>query len=101
VTTLIIARRADTQIRAIEAWWAANREKAPDLFANELVAALRLIVTTPDAGQPYGTFAALAVRRVLLARSLYHVYFSYDVGADVVKVRAVWHARRGRGPALR
>jgi hypothetical protein len=36
-----------------------------------------------------------------MPRSRYYVYFSYDAAMDVVKLRAVWHARRGRGPSLR
>jgi hypothetical protein len=30
----------------------------------------------------------------------HHIYFTYDETADVLEVRAVWHAQRGRGPAL-
>lgn len=40
------------------------------------------------------------IRRLLLPRSRYHLYFTYDEAADIVEVRAVWHAGRGRGPLL-
>lgn len=34
-----------------------------------------------------------------LPRSRYHVFYSVD--GNLVKVRAVWHASRGKGPPLR
>lgn len=41
------------------------------------------------------------VRRFLLRRSRYHVYYEYDVAADLVRVVSVWGAVRGQGPDLR
>jgi plasmid stabilization system protein ParE len=38
------------------------------------------------------------VRRVLLHRTRYHLY--YTAGGELVQVLALWHARRGRDPEL-
>jgi plasmid stabilization system protein ParE len=100
VTRLEIAPRAREQARQIAAWWRANRDAAPNLFAEELVARLETLVATPHAGAIYGERRGVTIRRVLLRRSGYHVYFSYDAATDVLAVRAVWHTARGHGPPL-
>jgi hypothetical protein len=43
-------------------------------------------------------FPLFEVRRFLLPRSRYHLYYSID--GELVKVRAVWHTARGKGPSL-
>jgi plasmid stabilization system protein ParE len=92
-----VAPRARTQIRRIAEWWTANRPAAADLFMNELEAALDSLARGVLLGVPYA-FRSFPVRRLVLPRSAYHVYYSVD--GDLVKVRSVWHAARGAGPAL-
>ena len=101
MTTLLVARRAETDIRTIQAWWTTHREKAPHLFAQELADALEAITASPSLGTRYGMVAGMGVRRLILPRTRYHLYFSYDPAGDIVRLRAVWHAARGRPPALR
>ena len=93
------APRALAQVRQIETWWRANRPAAVTLFSDELIRLLERLAegTAPGVRYPFGAFE---VRRVLLPRSRYHVYYSIEREEDLVKVRAVWHAARGRGPAL-
>jgi plasmid stabilization system protein ParE len=100
VTRLEIAPRAEAQIRRVAAWWRENRGAAPDLFSLELAFALEALVRTPSVGTFYTERRGVVIRRVLLPRTRYHVYFSYDAVADVVAVRAVWHGSRGTGPQL-
>jgi len=97
---LRIAREADDQIRAVERWWRENRPGAPLLFARELAEALELLMLAPEIGARYDQHGSGTVRRILLGRSRYHVYFSYDAAANLVEVRALWHAVRGEGPVL-
>jgi plasmid stabilization system protein ParE len=40
------------------------------------------------------------VRRMLLPRTQYCVYYFIDETARLVTVLAVWHTARGRGPKL-
>ena len=101
MTRLEVAPRAEAQIRRISEWWRANRPAAPELFARELAHALEAIVETPMLGVRYAERQGVTIRRVLLRKSGYHAYFSYDPDADVASVRAVWHAARGVGPPLR
>ncbi len=97
--TVRTTREADRQVRTIDDWWQRNRSAAPDLFLDELASAFTLIGHAPQAGHPYRRSPIPGTRRVLLARSRYHVY--YIPLDDEVLVLAVWHARRGGGPPLR
>jgi plasmid stabilization system protein ParE len=101
VTRLELAPRAESQIRRVAAWWRENRGAAPDLFSLELAYVLETLVQTPSIGTLYAERRGVVIRRVLLPRTRYHVYFNYDAALGVIAVRAVWHARRGAGPDLR
>jgi plasmid stabilization system protein ParE len=101
VTRLEIAPRAEAQIRRVAAWWRENRKAAPDLFSLELAYGLETLVRTPSIGTFYAERRGVVIRRVLLPRTRYQVYFSYDSVAGIVAVRAVWHGSRGTGPRLR
>lgn len=100
MTQLRVAPRAEHQIRTASAWWRSHRPAAPQMFALELADALELLAATPTLGVYYGHRGGRAIRRLLLPRSRYHVYFTYDDDADVLEVRAVWHAVRARRPLL-
>ena len=93
-----LAPRARAQVRLIDRWWRENRLAAPTLFAEELASALEQLERGVLLGVPY-PFPLFEVRRFLLPKSRYHVFYSVD--RDLVKVRSVWHASRGKGPLLR
>jgi plasmid stabilization system protein ParE len=90
--------RAQREAKRISDWWVENRRHAPALFVEELERALELIRHTPRLGttyeSPYGV-----VRRVLLPRTRYHVYYTRDQ-AEIVLI-SVWAAQRKRGPVIR
>jgi len=48
----------------------------------------------------YEPMARLGIRRVLMPRSRYHVYYSIEEKFGIVRVHAVWHAARGVTPAF-
>lgn len=71
------------------------------LLIDEVTEALEQLATAPRAGLPYAYRGrAPNVRRVLLPRARFHVYYTVDETAGIVTVRVLWHASRGRGPAL-
>jgi hypothetical protein len=75
----------------------ANRDHA-DVFTEELEQALKIIVALPGVGTPYARSPVPGVRRVYLRRVDAHLYYTFN---DVhVIVRALWGARRERGPRL-
>lgn len=80
-----------------DAWWLANRDRQ-DLFATELEDALKILATLPGAGSPYTRSTVPDLRRIYLRKAACHVYYTFD--DDEVIIRAVWGARRERGPAL-
>ena len=72
----------------------------PGLFARELVVAVRQLARSPLSPPAYERANAPAVRRLLLPRTRYHVYFAVDESTRLVRIHAVWHASRGSGPRL-
>lgn len=89
--------QADLQILMLDAWWRANRDKAPNLFEEELAFAFEMIGSAPGVGKQYPRPGAM-VRRVLMRSTRNHVY--YVEQDDRVLVVAVWGAVKGSGPDL-
>lgn len=91
---------AEIQAAEVDSWWTAHRLAAPALFAEELLAALDLLERVPGAGVVYRVRGVPGLRRLLLPRTRYHVYYVHDPEAELVAVVAVWSAVRGQGPPL-
>jgi plasmid stabilization system protein ParE len=91
------APRALVEAKRIKTWWRSNRPAAPDIFYQELDAALERIGTTPSVGTRYehGDLG-VGVRRVLLPKTKNHVYYAVE-GGEIVVI-SVWGAPMGRGP---
>jgi plasmid stabilization system protein ParE len=96
-----VSPQAGRQIRAAAKWWIRNRTKAPTLLRDELEAAYGLIDAVPRAGQsvPHARIAGL--RRVLLGRTQYHLYYVVAEDERAVDILALWHTSRGKGPPLK
>ena len=88
---------ADLHILKLDSWWREHRDKAPDLFEQELSIAMRTISAAPGAGKRY-PHADADVRRVLMRTARKHVY--YVERDDYILVVAVWGAVKGTGPDL-
>lgn len=89
-----VAPIAVAQIEAALLWWSSNRPASPGLLANELDRALELIEHVPQAGRRTTSKLFRDVRRLLLRRSGYHLYYQVldpQHGVHVVYFR---HARR-------
>lgn len=95
------AAHARRQIEAAARWWLANRDKAPELFVNDLDAAHMLLAVEPGAGTGFPTPRYPGARRLLMGRTRYHVYYTVHAEEEIELIRAIWHASRGRVPALR
>lgn len=97
---LRLAPRALAEAKRIKTWWRENRPAAPDLFEQELDAALERISARPSSvGTLYeqGDLEA-PVRRVLLRKTQNYVYFAVE--GDEIVVVSVWGAPKERGPKL-
>jgi plasmid stabilization system protein ParE len=73
---LVVPARVEDEIKRIDVWWRRHRLAAPDLFVEELAAALELLASAPHAGR------------------------KYDHHSHEVFVLALWSALRGTGPRL-
>ena len=94
------SRTADAHVESIESWWRENRPAAPDMFSRELEAAVSLLENSPLIGKAYPQAPVPEVRRLLIGRSRYHLYWEVDVTTRSVTILAVWYAGRGSGPRL-
>ena len=88
---------AQEHVRRENAWWLANRDKT-GVFAEELEQALKIVAALPGAGTLYAQSPVTGVRRIYLRRVVAHLYYTFD--DDEVIIRALWGARRERGPRL-
>jgi plasmid stabilization system protein ParE len=93
---VVLVEDAAEQTETIDRWWRENRPSAADLFANELIAALRLVAEAPLIGGPYRK----KYRRLRLQRTHHHVYYEVDHEADVITVVAVWGMPKAKPPSL-
>jgi len=92
---------AKAHIKEIARWWRANRGERHRLPLEELRAAITGLAAFPDIGMAYRSRHRRGVRRLLLPRSQYWVYYEVDDEREEVRVLAVWRALRGKAPPLR
>ncbi len=97
---LRVAPRAESTIREAAAWWLDNRPKAPHAFEEDLEKAFGLISSLPRAGQSVRHSRIDGIRRVLMGRVRYYLYYRVDEDAEAVEVLAAWHASRKGHPNL-
>ena len=88
---------AQRHVRREKTWWLENRDYA-EIFAAEFEAALRILAVLPGAGTPYTQAGVAGLRRLYLPKIACHLYYTFD--EHEVVVRALWGARRGRGPHI-
>jgi len=94
---IVITAAAEAQADAADAWWRTNRPDATGLFWQEFTEALALLGDAPAVGERYPR-GGPAVRRLLLARTRYHVYYVHE--SERLAVVAVWSARCGSPPPV-
>ena len=93
-----VSARAASQIRKAAEWWAENRPAAPGAVRIDIGEALALLAQQPGFGTAYEGTRAKGVRRLLVGRIRYYIY--YRVALEALEVLAVWHVSRGKQPAL-
>ena len=93
-----LSPRALSEAERLKTWWQKNRPTAPDLFDEEMAAAIEQIGAAPALGAIYPSSFGRTVRRRLMPRTHNHVY--YLVRESEVVVLSVWGAPRGKGPKL-
>ena len=93
-----VSARAALQIRRAAEWWAENRPAAPGAIRIDTGEALALLAAHPGIGAAYEGARATGVRRLLVGRIRYFIY--YRATQDTLEVLAVWHVSRGKQPSV-
>ena len=88
---------ANQHIDRERAWWLANRDHQ-ELFATEIESAIKMLALLPGAGTSYADGETPGLRRLYIRKLACHFYYTFD--AEEVIVRALWCARRDRGPEI-
>jgi plasmid stabilization system protein ParE len=97
---LIVWAHAAEQIEEAADWWARNRQGSPDALHDELARALELITRQPGVGLPADRPRLKGIRRILLPRVGYFLFYRVRPNQERVEVLAFWHSRRGTPPKI-
>jgi plasmid stabilization system protein ParE len=97
---LLITKPAERQLERIEAWWHANRDKAPELFETELERAKEFLRTTPKLAKVHAIRGSREIRWLLLPKTRVKLYFWVNEKAGFVRIVSAWGGKRGSGPKL-
>jgi plasmid stabilization system protein ParE len=92
--------RAARQIEAAGDWWRENRQGSPEALSDELVRILDLIARQPGVGQQATNARLSSVKRILLPRVGYFLFYRLAPRKQRVEVLAFRHAKRGSVPRL-
>ncbi|MBA3455765.1 MAG: hypothetical protein H0T42_21900 [Deltaproteobacteria bacterium] len=88
-------------MRLRRAWWLANRDKAPSLFADELRHVVsKLRKNTDVTRQRYSSHGAATVWRLLMPKTRHHLYYQRDERTNTTTVLLVANAVALAGPDL-
>lgn len=97
---IVVGRRAAEQIEEANNWWRANRQAGPEALSEELVRAFDLVSREPGVGVPAESRRLRGVRRILLPRVDYFLFYRVAPRRKELHILAFWHARRGSWPSL-
>jgi plasmid stabilization system protein ParE len=89
---------AKRQARAERTWWRKNRD-TKRLFDDELRSARDRLKESPT-DKVYGFIDREPVRRMLLEKTRCHLYYVVREREGIVRIVAIWGAKRGRDPEL-
>ncbi len=95
---VFIAPEADALLSSATRRRRTAYPSTPSVLLEEFEEAVRLVAEIPEIGAPFSRTAIPGVRRLLLQKTKYWVYYTYDARHAVVYVLAVWSARRGAPP---
>jgi hypothetical protein len=88
-----ISKRARLELERAAKWW-----DTPNILWDELEEAGRRLLENPEAGRRWISSKGRIMWRLLLPRSQRHIYYAYFPNRQLIVVRCVWGAQRGREP---
>ena len=96
--TYVLKARARREIERAAVWWSANRLAAPGAVRKDVEEGLNILVEQPGLGVKVQTSRSAEVRRLLLDRTKYFLY--YRVRGNELEVLSFWHSSREHGPSV-
>jgi plasmid stabilization system protein ParE len=98
---VVFSPQADAEADRALDWWLENRDKAPQLFEQELARAIAKLKETPRIGQRILTRGLnFEVRFLLLPKTRFRLFYRVLPEADLVEILRLWHTSRGAEPDL-
>lgn len=94
------ARRTLHELDRLEAWCKDHQPARWPLFTAELDQVIQLLRESPELGHSYVGARAQGVRRILLEKAQYYVYYRYLRAKARIDVLSIWSTRRSRPPSL-
>jgi plasmid stabilization system protein ParE len=98
--SVVFSHSAVRQIEEASDWWRKHREGSPEALTEDLVRALDIVARQPGIGSPAASQRLKGVRRILLPRVGYFLFYHVGPLRNELRVLAFWHAMRGSRPKL-
>lgn len=95
-----MTKQASADVSAAAKWWKRNRDKAPGLLRAEMQQARQMLSSQPLMGELVEGDDVRGLRRLLLPRTRYLLFYRVAVSGQEVEVLRLWHASRGQRPRL-
>lgn len=98
-----LAPRAQQRARIIKTWWWKHRPGMEHVFEQEfayVTSKLTAISPLSPLGTAQGSHRGKTLWQILLPKSEQHLLYTIDEAKDLIVVRTLWGARRGRRPKL-
>ena len=92
---------AQAQLEERKQWWREHRDKAPDLFDQEFVAAAERIASSPLSFPVFTEKHGRSIRRCLMPKTACHLYFEILDDRSEISVVAAGGGRRAKAPRFR
>jgi hypothetical protein len=92
-----LSKRAARAAERIDRRWRQHADD-PGLFADEFLAAVERLESSPTPGSPFPTGTRPTLRRMLMPRSICHIYFEIDEAKQTIQI--LQNGRRERAPKL-
>lgn len=89
------SKLAAADIRDAVRRWKGYEPPASGYFREDLARVRKLLAVVPNMGAPAAEVLGLGLRRVLLRRTGYWLYYSVNESMREIEVLRLWHPKRG------
>lgn len=98
---VVFTPEAIASAREKQAWWEANRDKASELFVEELAVIVSKLRDRADQErQEYAARGGHVIWRLLMPKTRHHVYYRVDEPGGEVEILLIWSAVARDRPEL-